>query len=77
MTRKIWAASALLDDGWASSVEITIDADGNIASVTPDCPYGDGDRVEQVVAIRPNGLAAGHVSQHPVLLEPGAMADFP
>jgi len=60
MTRKIWAASALLVDGWASSVEITIDADGNIASVTTDCPYGDGDRVEWLIPAIANVHSHAH-----------------
>ena len=60
MTRKIWAASALLDDGWASSVEITIGADGNIASVTSDCPYADGDRVESLIPAIANVHSHAH-----------------
>ena len=62
MTRKIWAASALLDDGWASSVEITIGADGNIASVTPDCPYvdSDGERVEWLIPAIANVHSHAH-----------------
>ena len=33
MKQKIWAASALLEDGWADAVEIEIDARGAIASI--------------------------------------------
>ena len=60
MTRKIWAATALLHDGWARSVEITIDADGNISSVTADCHYADGDRVEWLIPAIANVHSHAH-----------------
>jgi formimidoylglutamate deiminase len=60
MTRTIWAASALLHDGWASSVEITIGADGNIAAVTPDRAYAKGDRVELLIPAIANVHSHAH-----------------
>jgi len=60
MTTKIWAATALLDDGWANGVEITIDADGNIAGVSADCPYADGDRVELLIPAIANVHSHAH-----------------
>jgi hypothetical protein len=38
MTSRIWAASALLHNGWADSVEIDIDANGDIVSISADTP---------------------------------------
>jgi len=60
MTTKIWAARALLDDSWASSVEITIDASGNIESLVADCPYADGDRVELLIPAIANVHSHAH-----------------
>ena len=60
MTGKIWANSALLASGWADSVEITIDAGGNIASISPDMPYFDGDRVKILVPAIPNVHSHAH-----------------
>ncbi|HEY0276125.1 MAG TPA: amidohydrolase family protein, partial [Paenirhodobacter sp.] len=34
----LWAQTALLPNGWANDVRITVDAGGKIASVTPDSP---------------------------------------
>ncbi len=45
MTTRIWAETALTSVGWADSVEIEIDARGDIAAVSPGQPYRDGDRV--------------------------------
>lgn len=60
MTTKIWAASALLADGWADSVEITIDATGNIATITPAAACSDGDRVEVLIPAIPNVHSHAH-----------------
>ena len=60
MTGKIWANSALLASGWADSVEIKIDAMGNIATISPDLPYTDGDRVEVLLPAIPNVHSHAH-----------------
>ena len=60
MTGKIWANSALLASGWADSVEIEIDATGNIATIAPDLPYSDGDRVEVLIPAIPNVHSHAH-----------------
>ena len=60
MTSRIWAASALLHDGWASSVEIDIDAHGDISKVTASTPYADGERVELLIAAIPNVHSHAH-----------------
>jgi len=60
MTGKIWANSALLVSGWADSVEIGIDAGGNIASIVADVPYAEGDRVEVLVPAIPNVHSHAH-----------------
>ncbi len=60
MTTKIWAMSALLATGWAESVEISIDADGNIATITPDAPYSSGERVDVLVPAIPNVHSHAH-----------------
>ena len=60
MTSRIWAASALLHDGWASSVEIDIDVNGDISSISPATPYADGDRVELLIAAIPNVHSHAH-----------------
>jgi formimidoylglutamate deiminase len=60
MTSRIWAASALLHDGWASSVEIDIDANGDISNISTATPYADGDRVELLIAAIPNVHSHAH-----------------
>ncbi|MCP4389514.1 MAG: formimidoylglutamate deiminase [Gammaproteobacteria bacterium] len=60
MTTKIWAASALLASGWAESVEISIDGNGDIASIAPDSPYVSGDRVEVLIPAIPNVHSHAH-----------------
>jgi formimidoylglutamate deiminase len=60
MTGKIWANSALLASGWADSVEIKIDATGNITTISPDLPYFDGDRVEVLIPAIPNVHSHAH-----------------
>jgi formimidoylglutamate deiminase len=60
MTTKIWAASALLPDGWADAVEITIDDSGNIASVRPDSPQISGHCAEVLLPAIPNVHSHAH-----------------
>ena len=60
MTSRIWAAAALLPDGWAKSVGIDIDTDGDIISVSADTPYLDGERVEWLIAAIPNVHSHAH-----------------
>jgi formimidoylglutamate deiminase len=60
MTGKIWANSALLANGRADSVEIKIDATGNIATISPNLPYSDGDRVEVLIPAIPNVHSHAH-----------------
>jgi formimidoylglutamate deiminase len=60
MTTKIWAASALLASGWADSVDIGIDANGNIETISPDSPHVSGDRVEVLVPAIPNVHSHAH-----------------
>ncbi|MCG6889744.1 MAG: formimidoylglutamate deiminase [Gammaproteobacteria bacterium] len=60
MTSRIWAAAALLPDGWAKSVGIDIDANGDIISVSADTPYLDGERVEWLIAAIPNVHSHAH-----------------
>ena len=60
MTTKIWAASALLATGWADSVDIGIDANGDIESIAPDTPYVSGNRVEVLVPAIPNVHSHAH-----------------
>ncbi len=60
MTTKVWAAKALLHDGWADSVEITIDDEGNLASVNTDLPHSDGDRVELLIPAIANVHSHAH-----------------
>ena len=60
MTTRIWAAAALLNDGWASCVDIGIDAEGNIDSVTPGCDYSGGERAELLIPAIPNVHSHAH-----------------
>jgi len=60
MGTRIWAASALLHDGWADSVEIGIDADGNIDTINRDTEYAGGDRVELLIPAIPNVHSHAH-----------------
>ena len=60
ITRKFWAESALLSDGWASSVEIAVDGAGNIESVASDREYSDGERVPVLIPAIPNVHSHAH-----------------
>ncbi len=46
MTQTIWAESALLAQGWATSVEILIDTNGDVIGIASNQPFQKGDRVE-------------------------------
>ena len=60
MTTTIWAASALLPDGWANAVEVTIDDNGNIASVIPDSAEKPGQTAEVLLPAVPNVHSHAH-----------------
>jgi len=60
MAITIWAATALLADGWAESVEISIGGTGNIESISSDQPYTSGDKVEILIAAIPNVHSHAH-----------------
>lgn len=60
MTSTIWAESALLNSGWAESVEFKIDADGNIESITANKPYQSGDKTGVVIPAIPNVHSHAH-----------------
>ena len=60
MTTRIWAAAALLNGGWASCVDIGIDADGTIDSVAPGCDYSGGERAELLIPAIPNVHSHAH-----------------
>ena len=60
MTQTIWCASALLPHGWAESVEISLDDCGNIAGISVDKPYVDGDRCEVLIPGIPNVHSHAH-----------------
>ena len=60
ITRKIWAESALLPDGWAKSVEIGVDPMGNIDTLTCDCDKSDGERVSILLPAIPNLHSHAH-----------------
>ncbi len=60
MTQSIWAASALLADGWAKSVQIDIDNGGNIASISADIDAIVGERVNTLIPAIPNVHSHAH-----------------
>ena len=60
MTTSIWAATALLANGWADSVVIDIDDAGNIESISSDQPYAAGDKVEILIPAVPNVHSHAH-----------------
>ncbi len=60
MTTRIWAASALLATGWADSVEITIDDNGDIDAIAPDTVYISGARAEVLIPAVPNVHSHAH-----------------
>jgi formimidoylglutamate deiminase len=60
MGSKLWAATALLHNGWASSVEIEIDDNGDIDSIAVDKPYTDGASAQVLVPAIPNVHSHAH-----------------
>jgi len=60
MTKKIWAASALLAEGWASRVEITIGDSGDIEGVLGNVDYQQGVRHEVLIPGIPNVHSHAH-----------------
>jgi len=60
MHQKIWAASALLPEGWAKGVEVTLDTRGNINEVTPGVSYAKGERVGTLIPGIPNVHSHAH-----------------
>ena len=60
MTQTIWAASALLADGWASSVQIEVDDKGDIVAISADMDYNIGDNVATLIPAIPNVHSHAH-----------------
>ncbi len=60
MVLKLWSASALLVDGWAEDVEITVDRSGNIVQVSSGVPFRGGERVGVLVPGIPNVHSHAH-----------------
>ena len=61
MKRKIWAARALLADGWAESVAIDIATNGDIEAIAVDTPWPAGEeRVEVLIPAIPNVHSHAH-----------------
>jgi len=57
---RIWADRALLDDGWADSVDIEIDGAGNIGAIRPNTPYVCGERAGILLPALPNVHSHAH-----------------
>ena len=60
MSQKLWAASALLSDGWGESVEISIDDAGDIAQILCNKPYQQGERAGVLIPGIPNLHSHAH-----------------
>ncbi len=60
MTLKLWSASALLSNGWAENVEITVDSSGAIEQISSDAPYRDGERIGVLIPGIPNVHSHAH-----------------
>ena len=60
MTTTLWAAAALLPDGWASSVEISIDAQGNVDRVETGIDAGNRERIGLLIPAIPNVHSHAH-----------------
>jgi formimidoylglutamate deiminase len=60
MVQKIWSASALLPQGWAKEVEVTLDSKGNIEQVSSEIPYSEGERVGVLIPGIPNVHSHAH-----------------
>ena len=60
MALKIWSASALLADGWAEDVEITVEPGGDISKVSSSVAWQDGERVGVMIPGIPNVHSHAH-----------------
>ncbi len=60
MTLKLWAASALLSNGWAEEVEITVDSSGTIEQISSDVAYQHGERIGVLIPGMPNVHSHAH-----------------
>ncbi|MFT5976384.1 MAG: formimidoylglutamate deiminase [Gammaproteobacteria bacterium] len=60
MAQIIWAKSALLPNGWANSVEITVDKNGDISQVLIDTAYQQGERHNVLIPGIPNIHSHAH-----------------
>lgn len=60
MAQIIWAKSALLADGWANSVEISVDDNGDIIQVLTDRDYQQGERHNVLIPGIPNVHSHAH-----------------
>ena len=60
MALKIWSESALLANGWAEDVEITIDSSGNIKQISSGIPYREGERIGVLIPGIPNVHSHAH-----------------
>ncbi|MFT5549747.1 MAG: formimidoylglutamate deiminase, partial [Candidatus Azotimanducaceae bacterium] len=60
MAQIIWAKSALLPNGWADSVEITVDSNGDISQVLVDQVYQQGERYNVLIPGIPNVHSHAH-----------------
>ena len=60
MTDRIWAATALLEDGWARDVEIAIDQRGDISAIAPGTPYSSGEHAQVLIPAIPNVHSHAH-----------------
>jgi formimidoylglutamate deiminase len=60
MAQIIWAKSALLPNGWADSVEITVDNNGDISRILVNETYQQGERHNVLIAGMPNVHSHAH-----------------
>lgn len=60
MAQIIWAKSALLPNGWADSVEITVDNNGDISQLLIDAAYQQGERHNVLIPGIPNVHSHAH-----------------
>jgi formimidoylglutamate deiminase len=60
MIKKIWSASALLPEGWAKGVEVTLDNNGNIEQVLSGVPYSEGESTRVLIPGIPNVHSHAH-----------------
>lgn len=60
MAQIIWAKSALLPHGWADSVEITVDHNGDISQILINAAYQQGERHNVLIPGIPNVHSHAH-----------------